>query len=259
MENYCNPLWPLIYDEQNQVRHKDEFAFYAKECSAHSGHVLEIACGTGMILLPLLKQGVDIYGIDISEQMLEQLFARAESENIPGVHGRISRQNMIDFRMDLTFDLIFIPARSFLHLQTQDDQLACLRNIHRHLSDSGRFILNFFTPDLPLLLTCMDPDPEYRHFDRYHHPDGKGVINLSNRRTIDLTEQVQHITWRFEMDDNIYESPMTVNWIYKKEFKLLAKLSGFTVSNLYSGFGKSVYNGEGVMVWELKKAPQQNS
>ncbi|MBU1344461.1 MAG: class I SAM-dependent methyltransferase [Proteobacteria bacterium] len=254
MENYCNQIWPLIYDDHNQGRHQDELAFYSKECSTYSGHVLEIACGTGMILLPLLKQGVDIYGFDISDQMLQQLFAKAESESIPGVHSRISRQNMIDFQIDLKFDLIFIPARSFLHLQSQDDQLACLRNIHRHLSDSGRFILNFFTPNLPLLLTCTDPNPDYKHFDRYHHPDGKRMIDLSNRRTIDLTEQVQHITWRFEIGEKFYESPMTVNWIYKKEFELLAKFSGFTISNLYSGFDKSSYNGDGEMVWELKKA-----
>ena len=45
-----------------------------------SGPILEVACGTGMIFLPLLKKGLDIYGFDVSEQMLERLFYKAKSD-----------------------------------------------------------------------------------------------------------------------------------------------------------------------------------
>lgn len=244
MDNYCNNTWPLIYDQHNQGRHQQELAFYSRELASCTGPVLEVACGTGMILIPLLKQGIDIYGIDLFGPMLQQLFAKAESENLPGVHRRVSQQNMTDFQIDAEFEAIFIPARSFLHLATQDDQLACRRNIHRHLRDHGTFMLNFFTPSPSALLSHVDPNPVFTDAGQYPHPWGNGVISVSMRQTNDLSEQVQHITWRFELQGQVHESPMPIRWIYKTEFELPAKLSGFTVAHLYSGSDKSPYDGE---------------
>lgn len=259
MENYCNNIWPLIYDQYNQGRHQQELAFYSRELTSRTGPVLEVACGTGMILIPLLKQGLDIYGFDLSGPMLQQLFAKAESDGLSDVRRRVSQQNMIDFKIDAEFESIFIPARSFLHLPTQDDQLACLCNINRHLRDDGILMLNFFTPSLPALLSRVNTNPDFADFGQYPHPDSDSVINVSMRQTNDLSEQVQHITWRFELDGQVHESPMLVRWIYKKEFELLARLSGFAVAQIYSGFDKSPYNGEGEIVWVLEKAPNKTN
>ena len=228
MEDYCNNIWPLIYDRYNQGRHQQELAFYARDLAPCKGPVLEVACGTGMILIPLLKQGVDIYGFDLSGPMLQQLYAKVQSDGLSDVCRRVSRQNMIDFQLDTEFESIFIPARSFLHLPTQADQIACLRNIHRHLRDDGTLMLNFFTPSLPALLSRADASADFTDFGQYPHPDGRSVINVSMRQTNDLSEQIQHITWHFELDGQSHESPMLVRWIYKKEFELLARLSGFT-------------------------------
>jgi SAM-dependent methyltransferase len=255
VENYCNSIWPLIYDQYNQGRHQQELAFYSRELASCSGPVLEVACGTGMIFLALLKQELDMYGFDLSGQMLEKLFAKTKIGNLPDVRRRVSQQNMIDFQIDMKFESIFIPARSFLHLPTQDEQLACLRNIHRHLRDDGTFMLNFFSPNLPALLSHVDPNPDFRDFGQYPHPDGKDDIHVSVRQTNDLSEQIQYITWRFELSGQIHESPMLVRWIYKKEFELLAKLAGFSVRHLYSDFDKSRYDGDGEMIWVLEKAP----
>ena len=258
MENYCNNIWPLVYDRYNQGRHQQELAFYSHELAPCTGPVLEVACGTGMILIPLLKQDLDIYGFDLSIPMLQELFTKVESKDLSDVRRRVSRQNMTDFQIDAEFESIFIPARSFLHLATQEDQLACLRNIHHHLRDDGTFMLNFFTPSLSALLSHVDPNPDFVDFGKYPHPDGKSVITVSMRQANDLSEQVQHITWRFEFEGRVHESPMLVSWIYKREFELLAKLSGFTVAQIYSGFDKSPYNGEGEMVWVLEKTPKKS-
>ena len=253
-ENYRNNIWPLIYDQYNQGRHYRELEFYSSELDSCTGPVLEIACGTGMILLPLLKQGIDIYGFDLSSQMLEKLFAKAQDSDIADIHRRVSQQNMIDFTYDMQFDAIFIPARSFLHLATQEDQITCLRNIYHHLHENGVLMLNFFTPDLGFISQYVDPHHEYKQIAEFPHPDGLGVINVSTRQTNDPVEQIHHITWRFEMFDQVYESPMLVRWIFKNEFQLLAKLAGFRVKHLYSGFVETPYNGKSEMVWVLEKA-----
>ena len=118
-------------------------------------------------------------------------------------------------------------------------------------------MLNFFTPSLSALPSCVDQNPEFMDFGQFLHPNGTGVIKVSVRQTNDLSKQIQYITWRFDHGDEVHDSPMLVRWIYRKEFELLAKLSGFQVLELYSGFDKSPYHGDGEMVWVLKKASNQ--
>jgi SAM-dependent methyltransferase len=256
MKDYCNDLWPLVYDQFNHGRHEQELAFYTRELTNCTGPVLEVACGTGMILLPLLERGLDIYGFDLSEQMLEKLVAKAERDGHTGIKRRVTVQNMVDFQYGMQFQAIFIPARSFLHLTTQDEQIACLQNIHRHLCDDGCLMLNFFTPSLQALLDNTRSNPAFREFATYRHPETNKEIKLSVCQVNDLTEQIQHITWRFDVAGETQDSPMLVRWVYRWEFELLARLSGFRVAALYSGFDREPYKGDGEMVWVLKKITQ---
>jgi SAM-dependent methyltransferase len=257
MKDYCNDLWPLVYDQYNHGRHEQELAFYRRELAECTGPVLEVACGTGMILLPLLERGLDIFGFDLSEQMIEVLFAKAMREGYTDIKKRVTKQNMVDFRYNLQFESIFIPARSFLHLTTQDEQIACLRNIHRHLRDDGYLMLNFFTPSLQALLDKTRGNPAFKEFATYRHPETGSEIKVSFCQVNNLTEQVQHITWRFEVAGETQDSPMFVRWVYRQEFELLARLSGFRVAALYSGFDREPYKGDGEMVWVLRKESAQ--
>ena len=259
MKDYCNDLWPLVYDQFNHGRHEQEqeLAFYTRELTSCTGPVLEVACGTGMILLPLLERGLDVYGFDLSEQMLEQLFAKAMRRGHTDIKRRVTKQNMMDFQYNLQFEAIFIPARSFLHLTTQEEQIACLQNIHRHLGNDGTLMLNFFTPSLQIILDNTRSNPAFSEFAVYRHPETGQEIKLSCCQVNNLTEQNQHITWRFEMAGETQETPMLVRWVYRQEFELLARLSGFRVAALYSGFDREPYTGDGEMVWVLEKESTQ--
>ena len=51
----------------------DDIGYYRALCQQRGGRTLELGCGTGRILLPLLASGIDIAGIDQSPGMLGQL------------------------------------------------------------------------------------------------------------------------------------------------------------------------------------------
>ena len=255
MNNYENNLWPLIYDQYNQGRHEKELEFYSAELRQSRGKVLEIACGTGMILLNLLSKGVDTYGFDISSDMLELLYKKADSTGIQDIRDRVSKQDMVDFTYDMKFDEIFIPARSFLHLLTQEAQVRCLQNIYNHLNDDGRFLINFFNPNLSFLVKNSVESGQFSLLNTYDHPHEVGEkIKLYYKQENDIPEQIQDITWKFSYSDNEHLSTMRLRWIYKEEFKLLLKLSGFSKWELYGDFEKSPYAyGSPEMVWIVRK------
>ena len=250
--DYNSDLWALIYDQYHQ-RNSSELPFYRSELATCTGPVLELACGTGLLLIPLLEQEWDMHGLDLSLPMLDVLYQKADQKGMADIQQRVTCQNMVDFQSETSFEVIFIAARSFLHLVTQEEQIACLRNIHHHLQPQGRLLLNFFTPRHDMLVRYASGDSGFMDRGSFTHLETGEPIQLSMRQTNDLANQVQHLTWRFQIGSECRDVPMTVRWIYRSEFELLAKLTGFEVAALYSGFERELYKGEGEMVWVLEK------
>lgn len=248
--DYCGKYWALIYDQFNHGRHERELEFYLAEARECRGPVLEVACGTGMILLPMLRESIDAYGFDVSEEMLKTLLVKAQDEGIGDIESRVSHMDMVDFSYDKELDAIFIPARSFLHLTEQEKQVACLRNIHNHLKDGGKLALNFFNPNLRSLASRTVEPEEFTPHGTYVDPLNGSSIDLSYKQINDLPNQVQNVTWRFEANDSEHLTRMGIRWIYSEEFKLLLRLAGFERWELYGDFDKSKFNAESdEMVW----------
>lgn len=247
-------MWAMIFDQSNHGRYEKELEFYSLELIGLEGCVLELAFGTGMILLPLLKAGVDIYGIDVVEEMLEVLFRKAHANDVTDIRSRVSRQDMRDFHFDQTFNAVIIPARSFLHLTSQDDQIAFLRNIHTHLYPGGQLMFNFFNPDKECLTERSNHSADWIRVSGYNHPETGEEIILSFKQMNDLSAQLQHITWRFNWGESTHHPDMTVRWIYKEEFQLLLRLAGFQSWKLYGGFDRSDFAaGSTELIWMVEK------
>lgn len=254
--NYESEMWALIYDQYNQGRHQRELEFYLRQLDSVEGPALELACGTGMILIELLRQGCDIYGLDISHCMLERLSAKANAEGLGDlIIGRTSEQDMKDFQFDMQFSSIIIPARSFLHLTSQDDQIECLRRIHEHLKDGGRLILNFFNPSLSMLLGNLEMPNDYRHMGTYTDSSASNRrIDLYYKQQNLISDQLQHIQWKFVTEDGELLSDMRVRWIYKEEFQLLLRLAGFENWALLGDFdGTTFSTNSSEMIWIATK------
>ena len=66
--NYRSKPWALIDDLFNQGRHQKVLEFYRVEVKQCASPVLEVACGSGMILLELLHEGINVYGCALSEE-----------------------------------------------------------------------------------------------------------------------------------------------------------------------------------------------
>lgn len=248
--DYCGRYWALIYDQFNHGRHEKELEFYLAEARECRGPVLEVACGTGMILLPMLREGIDAYGFDVSGEMLGTLLAKAKSEGIGDIESRVSRMDMTGFHYDRQFDSIFIPCRSFLHLTEQEKQVACLRNIRDHLTDGGKLALNFFNPSLPSLASRTVDADAFTPQGTYVDPSDGSSIDLSYKEINDLSNQVRQLTWRFEANGSEHLTEMGIRWIYSEEFKLLLRLAGFERWELYGDFDKSGFTAQSdEMVW----------
>ena len=260
--NYDNPWWPLIYDPWNerggrQQMHEREFQFYSMQLAGETGPVLEAACGTGSILLRLLRQGVDIRGFDCAAGMLAVLRRKAAALGLGDIDRRVCCQDMVDFCYDQPFAAILIPASSFMLLPSQAAQIACLERIRAHLVPGGRLLMNFYIPSLAGdLLAHVDPSPSLEEFGEFPHPQTGRQISVWFKKTVDLGEQTEHYQWFFAYDGEKAAVSMTARWIYKEEFQLLLRLVGFSRWQLFGTHDGQPYAGSketGTTYWVVER------
>jgi len=214
--------------------------FYARLAKEAGGRVLEVACGTGRMLLPLAEAGFDITGVDISEGMLA--IARRKAAAAPdAVRRRMTLLHQDMTRLDLAdrFGLIFVPFRSFQHLLTIERQRAALAAMTRHLAPDGRLALHLFDPRLDLLIDTTATAPEISARDpATGHRFVAEVLHIR----FDYVAQIRRDLWRYrELDaarsvlrDETRE--MALRWTYRHELRHLLELCGFTVEAEYSDF-----------------------
>jgi len=59
-----------FYDHIPFYRDRPDITFYVEEAVKANGSVLEVACGSGRMLIPTARAGVSIVGLDRSAEML---------------------------------------------------------------------------------------------------------------------------------------------------------------------------------------------
>jgi SAM-dependent methyltransferase len=224
--------------------------------------VLELATGTGRVSLPIARTGVSIVGVDSSLEMLA--VARSKLKQEPHLPLRLVEADMRDFALPDAkgkFGLAIIPFRSFLHLTTVEDQVACLTIIHEHLRDGGRLALNFFVPDVDLIAahqSVLGRTVCYQF--SFTSPDSGNEIEVWGHRDYDV--QAQFIDQRFIYHEwgadgtllGTNRRSYTLCYIWPREFEHLLARCGFEAEALYGWFDKRPFDAQSTeQVWVARK------
>jgi ubiquinone/menaquinone biosynthesis C-methylase UbiE len=225
--------------------------------------VLELACGTGRVAIPVAQAGIEVVGIDSSPAMLEKFHARLP-ELPSAVRDRITLHvaDMREFDLGADrFTLVYCPFRAFLHLLTVEDQLAALRNVHRHLQPGGRFAVNFFNPSVTIIARSLTSHGRaIRPIQEYTHPDTGNtvIVHLTSRHDV-----VEQIIRDFRVEEEIDGTgrvlqrtykPLTLRWIYRYEFEHLLARCGLEVEALYGGFDRRPFADDlDELIWIARK------
>jgi len=249
-----------VYDAQYSGL-EDDIRFYVEEAQRSGEPVLELACGTGRILIPTARAGVRIVGLDRSHAMLERATRKlaAEEEQV-GRRATLLDGDMRAFDLDERFQLITVPFRAFLHLLTVDDQMAALACIGRHLADDGRLILNVFDPRLDILVGSAAPagSPLCRDAEFIHPETGRRTVAWY-ARSYDLDRQVVDVHYTYEEldDDGVTVArthvPLVLRWIYRYEMEHLLGRCGYEVEALYGDFDRGPFRYGGEQIWLARK------
>ena len=241
--------------------HLTDMDFYIGIAKKHNQPVLELACGSGRILLPLARSGAEVTGIDLSSNMLD-LCRRKMSDEEPAVRNRISlvEDDIRTFTLKDKFPLIFLPYSSFQLLLDVESQIQCLERVRDHLSDDGIFVLSVFN-EAPQRLS---DDSLYDEFDitpEFEMPDGRKVFRRFRYISRDYTTQIEskesifYVTHPDGKQERLVHR-FDMRYYFKYELIHLLARCGLEVTDTYGGYKLEPYdagNRDGRMIMVAKK------
>ena len=242
------------YDIGNVTIDIPFFLNYAKETG---GPILELACGTGRVLIPLAEAGFNIHGLDISENMLKIAEKKLEEKKLSNLV-TLTEGDMAQYDLPFKeFSLAFITFRSFMHLFTQKDQLSCLKCTYEHLKPGGVLIIDVYAPRFSKM--AQPPAEEFSVHKEYVLPNGNKVINKRRWRGTDLVQQVNTEELLFEEYDpdgllvRTSLVPLQTRYTFRYELQLLLEKAGYHVLSVFKDFEKNPYDGVGEIIIVAEK------
>jgi SAM-dependent methyltransferase len=123
----------------------DDLSLYFGIAKRNGGSILELGCGTGRLTQPLSAAGFEVIGIDRSAQMLDRALERLSGPAGP----RLIRGTMIAPPLKRKFSLIIVAIDTFLHLESQEEQIACLSASRQLLDEGGTIVVDLPSPSAP--------------------------------------------------------------------------------------------------------------
>ena len=204
----------------------EDVDFYVEEALESGGPIVELACGTGRIAIPVARAGIRVIGVDSSAGMLAVARDRARAA---GVEDRVElrlgdlRQPPVGERVPL----VLIPFRSLLHMTTDGDRERALHAAWNLLLPGGRLVFDVFAP--------AADDVEATH-GRWLERE-RGIFERA-----DWDEDARTLTLSVRRGDEA--STMVLAWLSPREWQRLLERTGFEVDALYGWFDRRPYTGE---------------
>ena len=221
-------------------------SMYLDYANAQGSPVLQLGCGVGRLLLPIASEGIDIYGVDSSEPMLE--FVQSEMDTGPDeVKERITliEHELPEFQQDMQFNLVLIAFNSFLNLLTRKDQQQTLVNVNNMLTDDGLLIIDILTPkhgDLAREWLRRKDVPIYRGL--LYDEETSTTYVRNDRVRVNLTDKIQETEMIYDTvypDGRIEKAVRIVQtkYIFRSEMEILLESTGFNIRNYFSNYDSS--------------------
>ncbi|CAN5901678.1 class I SAM-dependent methyltransferase [soil metagenome] len=223
------------------LEHDDHVAdvqMYLQYVESAGDPVLEVACGTGRIALPIAQAGHRVVAADISEPMLNRARMRANGEVVGGSLTLVSA--------DMTeahtiqggpFGVVIMALGALSHLPAQRLQLAALQSAHQALDPRGVLLVDVFHAS-PTRLHALDGGVGAD--GRWEVENGNRVERFSTHSVFPATQTIDTRIW-FDVtrpDGTLrrVSTSMTQRYVSPGELSLMLSKAGFQDMMFYGGY-----------------------
>lgn len=196
----------------------------------HPGPALEIGCGSGRLLLPLIEAGFEVEGLELSPDMLQ--LARAEAER-RGLSPMLHHGDMSSWMPRRTYASVLGPAFT---LQLAGDPAETLLHWASWIQPGGALYLTVFTP-----LAELSGDLAEGEWHDDHQallPGGRHAM-LETRHRLDEEKRLLHREHRYTLEGDpprVHYSRQTIRWFDDGELEECLERAGFRITSAFADF-----------------------
>lgn len=212
-------------------------AFYRDAALANGPRVLELACGSGRLAVPLAKAGLGVVGIDLSEPMLARAREKAAEQRVAV---ETLRLDMRGFELGgRRFETVMIAANSIMHLLTADDFRGFFGSVARHLAPGGKLLFDCFVPSV----TLLSRPGQRQSMTTLLHPE-LGQVSVEEIIDYDPFTQIAHTKWFWSIGDrrDFKVMDLSMRQIFPQELPLLLEVNGFRLIERFGDFERTPFS-----------------
>lgn len=209
--------------------------FYLKMIEKFGESILELACGTGRLTIPIAEKGFEIIGIDISEAMINEANNKSNSAKLDI---EFIESDIRNFELNQKFSLILLPFNSICHLHDFESITSCFSCVKKHLKTNGRFIIDVFKPDLNFLLRDKN-----KSFEKavYKNPYANNEVKLMESINYNEVDQISQFKWLFQIEEEETEQDLNMRMFFPQELDNYLRFAGFEIEEKFGDYDESAF------------------
>ena len=238
-------IHPKIYDDQFWWK-KDDIEFWKKVLYPHTSTVLELAAGTGRVAHPLIKEGFNYMGLEISKSYCDYA-----NQSFINKSKCLFQGDIRCFDFNKKFDKIFIPFNSLSHLLNEKDFISMLSCIKNHMHSSSEFYIDIFYPHSSYLHKNKKPQKRIEFFNSINNQETIIKESLS----YDEISEIITVCWDYESKKTIYDKFIFEMKIYYPDtINRILTDNGFEILALWGDYNQCDFSEESnLQIYKCKK------
>jgi SAM-dependent methyltransferase len=217
--------------------------------------VLELGCGTGRLIKPMVENHIHVVGIDCSLQMLQR--ARRNLNGCNSERYRLICGDMRTLCLKQQFRLAICAFSTYSKLLSENDQAAFFHRVHDHLQPGGILLLDMFVqpPEFQKI-------PDAQFIDDYNNrplSSRKGSISRQKRVWKDVEPQVNKIELKYTITDaQGNQSQFSIidftRYSSKEQIEAHLAKSGLRFVNIFGDYNRDVFTeNSSTMIFEARR------
>jgi SAM-dependent methyltransferase len=219
----------------------DMYRNFAESCV---GPILELACGSGRLLVPLAHEGYELVGIDSSAAMLELARQHLQQAGLAS-RCKLVQQDLCTLNLGQKFHLAFIALGSFGHLYSRKKQQQALAAVRAHLTAGSTFIVDISNADARYMENLGS---QMLHQGTWRCDDGSILthfVSPASSTTVHLLD-LTHFYDQHQQGGPVQRTIVNTQlYLFERsEMELLLEQAGFVVKDVYGDYTMSPYEHE---------------